>query len=84
MIRRVVKGLRWVFHDISMVIKAPKVSIISKAKLLVLYVIYHVLKIDFSKFRIFVSIDGVKYRFISYDELSILVYLELLRLIQQV
>ena len=76
MIRRVVKGLRWVFHDISMVIKAPKVSIISKAKLLVLYVIYHVLKIDFSKFRIFVSIDGVKYRFISYDELSILTYLE--------
>jgi FkbM family methyltransferase len=76
MMRRVVRELRWVFHDISMVIKAPKVSIISKAKLLVLYVIYHVLKIDFSKFRIFVSIDGVKYRFISYNELNILVYLE--------
>jgi len=76
MMRRGVRGLRWVFHDMSMVIKAPKVSIISKAKLLVLYVIYHVLKIDFSKFRIFVSIDGVKYRFISYDELSILTYLE--------
>lgn len=74
--RRAVRGLRWVFHDTSMVIKAPKVSIISKAKLLVLYVIYHVLKIDFSKFRIFVSIDGVKYRFISYDELSMLAYLE--------
>jgi hypothetical protein len=55
MMRRAVRGLRWVFHDTSMVIKAPKVSIISKAKLLVLYVIYHVLKIDFSKFRIFVS-----------------------------
>jgi FkbM family methyltransferase len=76
MIRRVVRGLRWVFHDTSMVIKAPKVSIISKAKLLVLYITYHILKIDFSKFRIFVSIDGVKYRFISYDELSILAYLE--------
>jgi len=76
MMRRVVRGLRWVFHDMSMVIKAPKVSIISKAKLLVLYVIYHVLKIDFGKFRIFVNIDGVKYRFISYDELDILVYIE--------
>jgi len=74
--RRVVRGFRWVFHDTSMVIKAPKVSIISKAKLLVLYVIYHVLKIDFNKFRILVSIDGIKYKFISYNELNILVYLE--------
>jgi FkbM family methyltransferase len=76
MMRRVIRGLRWVFHDMSMVIKAPKVSIISKAKLLVLYITYHVLKIDFGKFRIFVNIDGVKYKFISYDELDILVYLE--------
>jgi FkbM family methyltransferase len=76
MIKGVVRKLRWVFHDMSRVIKAPKLGTVGKVKLLMLYIIYHVLKIDFGKFRIFVSIDGVKYKFISYDELDILVYLE--------
>ncbi len=49
---------------------------LSKIKLSILYIIYHVFKIDFNKFRVFIDVNGVKYRFISYDELSILAYFE--------
>ena len=74
--RRVVRGIRWISHDISLVIKAPKVSVLSKIKLSILYIIYHVFKIDFNKFRVFIDVNGVKYRFIGYDELGVLAYLE--------
>jgi FkbM family methyltransferase len=74
--KRVVRGIRWIFHDISLVIKAPKVSVLSKIKLSILYIIYHIFKIDFNKFRVFIDVNGVKYRFISYDELG-LAYFEL-------
>ena len=73
---RIVRGFLWIVHDVHMIVKAPKVSIASKIELLLVYTAYHVLKIDFSKLRVFINVDSIKYRLISYDTLSILSYLE--------
>jgi hypothetical protein len=60
-----------------MIIRAPKVSILSKIMMLFVYTAYHIFKVDFNRFRMFINVGGVKYRLISYDTLSILAYFEL-------
>ena len=60
-----------------MIVKAPKVSILSKIMALFVYVAYHIFKVDFNRFRTFINVDGVEYRLISYDTLGILAYFEL-------
>jgi hypothetical protein len=59
-----------------MIVKAPKVSILSKIMALFVYVAYHIFKVDFNRFRTFINVDGVEYRLISYDTLGILAYFE--------
>jgi FkbM family methyltransferase len=73
---KILRALHWIAHDAHMIIKAPKVGISSKIVLLLAYVIYHIFKINFNTLRVFIDVDGVKYKLISYDELSILAYLE--------
>jgi FkbM family methyltransferase len=75
--KRIMRGIRWIFRDMLMIIRAPKVSILSKIMMLFVYIAYHIFKVDFYRFKMFINVDGVKYRLISYDTLSILAYLEL-------
>ncbi|MCC6020594.1 MAG: FkbM family methyltransferase [Thermoproteaceae archaeon] len=59
-----------------MIIKAPKVSVFSKVVLLLVYLGFHIFKADLAALRVFVNVNGVKYRLVSYDTLGILAYLE--------
>jgi len=74
---RIARGIYWIIRDGLMIVKAPKVSILSKIMTLFVYVAYHIFKIDFNRFRTFINVDGVEYRLISYDTLGILAYFEL-------
>jgi hypothetical protein len=69
--KRIMRGIRWIFRDMLMIIRAPKVSILSKIMMLFVYIAYHIFKVDFNRFRMFINVDGVEYRLISYDTLNI-------------
>jgi FkbM family methyltransferase len=73
---RIVRGLRWIVRSARMIIKAPKVSVFSKVVLLLVYLGFHIFKADLAALRVFVNVNGVKYRLVSYDTLGILAYLE--------
>ncbi len=75
--KKIARRIRWIFHDIYMVIKAPKVDILNKIVLLFVYIAYHIFKIKFYKFKIFVNVNGIKYKLIDHDTLKVLSYLEL-------
>ena len=75
--KKIARRIRWIFCDVYMVIKAPKVDILNKIVLLFVYIAYHIFKLKFYKFKIFVNVNGIKYKLIDHDTLKVLSYLEL-------
>jgi FkbM family methyltransferase len=75
--KKIVRRIRWILYDVYMVIKAPKVDILTKIVLLFCFIAYHIFKIKFYKFKIFVNVNGIKYKLIDHDTLKVLSYSEL-------